>query len=204
MSSVYRASCEDCGYTSGEFPDVYHALWLDGPAVEPRDVSFSENGTEAHLVPLAHPMESRILAKHGHTLASAGLEGRLVAVQNVMCPQCGTISERRRLSVRGPGAWIAALFLALTAATVAAFSGFPVTVVAVIGIGGVTTFGMAARVVSDRYARARFGERTQALNAYNHCLSCGGNEAESITTLGRFPCPQCGEVKLRVRSVGIS
>ena len=159
---------------------------------------------DPRLVVLAHPIEDHILAETGYTWTGLARAGRYVRVRRVVCRDCGTPFEVRRLAWPpavgcqvgclsglavgiGVGLWAQSFWVGLGTAYGAVLGSM-----AVVGLAGWA------------YTRVRFRERARAVGGPWCCPRCGSGRYAGAESRRLFPCPQCAERSMRVRSVGMS
>jgi hypothetical protein len=167
------------------------------------ETDFAER-TDPRLVVLAHPIEDHILAETGYTWSGLAVAGRYVRVRRVVCRDCGTLFEVRRLTC--PPA---------LGCQVGCVSGLVVGIAAGVwwrsfwlGVGTAygTVLGCMAVVAGAgwAYTRVRFRKRARELGGPWNCPRCGSGRYTGVESRRVFPCPQCSERSMRARSVGMS
>jgi hypothetical protein len=216
LPTIYQARCDRCTYASDVFPAEYGAVFVDEPlggsvsvvagAVlhgATGDVGIAEQ-SDPRLVVLAHPIEDHILAETGYTWTDLAIAGRYVRVRRVVCRSCGTLFEVRRLTcppalgcqigcVSGlvvgiaAGVWWRSFWLGCGTAY-----GTVLGCMAVVGAAGWA------------YTRVRFRERARELEGPRNCPRCGSGRYTGAESRRVFPCPQCSQRSMQVRSVGMS
>ena len=217
MPTIYQARCDGCTYASDLFPSEYGAVLVDEPPVgrsgsvvagavlygAARDAGFAEQ-SDPLLVVLAHPIEDHILAETGYTWTSLAIAGRYVRVRRVVCRDCGTLFDVRRLTCPpalgcqigcalglvvgiAAGVWWRSFWLGFSTAY-----GTILGCMAVLGAAGWA------------YTRVRFRERARELDGPRRCPRCGSGRYAGAESRRVFPCPQCSEQSMRVRPVGRS
>jgi hypothetical protein len=203
------------------FPASYGAVWLgntdrppplsdnpvvagavvDRPAGEPRFL----HQDDPRLIVLAHPLERSILRSTGYTLTTCALAGRYVQIHQVICRNCGTLFDVRRL-------------------TAPPLLGCPVGLAAGLAAGvlvgiqdesfclGVTTGYLTAIGVmlllhfpAALFVRWRYRERARAIEGLGECPQCGSRDRAVVPTCKeRLPCPACKQRTQAIRTVGMS
>lgn len=215
MPAILQARCAACNHESKLFSAGYAAIWLDEAPREPAStlagaVLTASTGdadvakvADGRLVTLAHPGESAILRKHGYTVDTLALAGRLVSVSVMICRRCGTMYERRRLDFGGAAGCMSSLVLGVVAVVLGWFFGagpwaFFVGLLSVyLTLGAFDLFGRL-------YIRLRFRERAEMVAAEKDCPKCGSDDAVSVNSRGPFPCPACHERHFTIEMVGRS
>ena len=217
MPTIYQARCDYCTYASEVFPAEYGAVLMDEPpgrgpgsvvsgAVlhgEAGEASIAEQ-SDPRLVVLAHPCEEHILAETGYTWTGLAVAGRYVRVRQVVCRDCGTLFDVRRLT------WPPALGCQIGCVTgllvgVAAGVGWRSFLLGFSAASG-TVLGFAAviEVAGWAYTRMRFQERAREIDGPRSCPRCGSGLYSGVESRRVFPCPQCSERSMRVQPVGRS
>jgi ssDNA-binding Zn-finger/Zn-ribbon topoisomerase 1 len=204
MPLIHQAKCSACDYVRGG-TEGYTAIIVAEPSTH-RCV----HSEEPLLVVLAHPLESMILDDHGLTFQSAAWSGRKVGVACVICPDCGTNYELRRLTGAGAcgcltasfGCWILAMPLLLIAAWTGLFDigpgYFALGLILALLIGVVD-------VVTDSYVRWRYRERAEKFDRGPGCPKCACKEyAHFRPRREPFPCPKCGHRTVLLKMFAIS
>ncbi|MBN9524343.1 hypothetical protein J0H58_38485 [bacterium] len=222
MPTIYQARCGRCTYASDVFPAEYGAVLVDvppvggsGPAMAGAVVAGAvlhgaageariAEQSDPRLVVLAHPAEEHILAETGFTWTGLAIAGRYVRVRQVVCRDCGTLFEVRRLTcppalgcqigcvsglVAGvaAGVWWRSFWLGFGTAY-----GTVLGCMAVVGAAGWA------------YTRVRFRRRAREVGGLRSCPRCGSGRYAGVESRLVFPCPQCSQRSLKVRSVGKS
>jgi hypothetical protein len=199
------------------FPAEYGAVFVDEPPVggsgsvvagavlhgAAGDAGIAEQ-SDPRLVVLAHPIEHRILAETGYSWMGLTVAGRYVRIRRVVCRDCGTLFEVRRLtSPPTVGCQIGCVLgLVVGLATGIWRRSFPFGFSA--GYGTVLGCTAVASAASWAYTRLRFRERARVLDGPRNCPRCGSGRYAVADGRGVFPCPECSEPSMRVRSVGMS
>jgi predicted Zn-ribbon and HTH transcriptional regulator len=218
MPVIFQARCGRCGFHSDIFPAQYGAVWVDEPLAEgasgllagavlddaARGSRLAEQ-PDPRLVVLAHPIEDQILKNLGYTWWSAGWSGRYVSVHRVVCRDCGTIFDRRRLAVPGtvgcgPGCVIGlvaglAFWLVDGSACQGLMAGYLTALV----------FTWAAQLLTSMAVSRRHRDRAREIAGPKSCPRCGSrNHVGTERQPQELPCPACGEREYTVRAVGKS
>lgn len=217
LPTIFQARCDHCNFSSNVFPSGYGAVFVDEPReVQSRPViaggvvdggigqtQFAEQ-SDPRLVALAHPIEHHILSQTGYTWNSLALAGRYVWVRYVVCQNCGTLFGVRRLTCPPTfGCSFGCIFgLVCGIAVGVCWQNF--------WLGFATAYGsvlLAVCVASTlgwAYTRLRFRERARKIDSPRSCPHCESHRYVGVENRGVFPCPQCSEKSMRIRSVGIS
>ncbi|HEX4614066.1 MAG TPA: hypothetical protein VH092_38140 [Urbifossiella sp.] len=183
--------------------DGYQAVYVDEP------VTTHAHRDDPHLVILAHPGESQILAEIGLTDEAAAWGGRLVRVRSVFCKGCGRSFEVRRLTAGltafGCGGCVGVIALAVVAGAGVGW---------LVGrgwVGFVAGWAACALLVTGVesaigwFVRWRFAGRAACVDTPAQCPGCGSGRFVCPGSLrGPIPCGACGQRAMRFRSVGIS
>ncbi len=216
LPTIFQAQCDHCSFVSDVFPAEYGAIYLDEPQPAGENtlvagIAFFEGAKgkvaiqgDRRLVVLAHPIEDAILAETGLTWESLVWAGRYVRIRRVVCKSCGTLFEIHRLACP-PG----------LGCMVGSFVGLPVGVAFGlwersfcfgfwVAYGIAFGFCCAANLAGWVYIRLRFKGRAKAIDGPPCCPNCHSTGWASVERRRTFPCPQCGQKAMRVRSVGKS
>lgn len=198
MPLVFHAACDECDYVAPALPAGGFAVYIpDPPDAAPllgRDHP-----------PVVHPFAPYVLDEFGLTFASAAWGGRLVAVQSLLCSECGRHFERRRLTAGGAalgcGGCLTVAVGGFTVGLAVAFlSGNPF-----VGAGVGVAVGVAVTAILEIGATAivryRYPDRTAAVDTPKECPHCGGRRAMKVKAGGPFPCPGCGARAVRLTPV---
>jgi predicted Zn-ribbon and HTH transcriptional regulator len=177
MPVIYQGRCTACDAVTGSTSDGYSAVYVDEPATA------YAHPDDPHLVILAHPGESLILEEVGYTHKAAASGGRLVAVRQVYCKECGRPFEVRRLTAGltalGCGGCLGVVALAAVAGV-----GIGVLVGGWVGdVAGWTAFGLlvaVGEVAVRRSIRWRYSDRARRVDTPTQCPNCGSR---------RYACP---------------
>ncbi len=203
MPPTFRGTCSHCGYESPE-------LSAGGFAILVTDRDEDRRRRAGEPVPVVlHPFAEFVLDEFGLSFHSAAWGGQLVETHTLVCRDCGRGTEARRLTAGGVAigcVGCSGIALGGLVAGVAAgfalgnpFLGAGVGIAACVLTAAVVEFG------SDRFVRARFRERADAVDTPRLCAHCGGgNCVRPGPRGGPFPCPDCGETAVRLVPVARS
>jgi predicted RNA-binding Zn-ribbon protein involved in translation (DUF1610 family) len=201
VPTIYRIACEHCAPHEEVEGGFSGRVTVDGRAdgIVTQGWYRAVLTRDGHFEPLRHPAEAASLRAAGYTWLGASLRGRLFMVTQVLCEDCGSLGERRAVTVFSLGAgclvllaatvlglWLPkpnAVLLALTA------------IAAVIGTH-LTMFGLV-RIVHFRRIRE---------HRARGCLACGSTNLVAVPSAAgkRFPCPGCQEKSVSVSIAGMS
>jgi hypothetical protein len=217
LPTIYQARCDRCTYTSDVFSAEYGAVFVDqtpvggsasvvaGAALHgvAGNAGIAEQ-SDRRLVVLAHPIENHILAETGYTWSGLAWAGRYVRLRRVVCQDCGTLFEVRRLTfppALGCQTGCASGLLVGVAVGVWERSFW-------VGFGtayGVVLGSMAVVGLTGwAYTRLRFRDRARSLAGPRCCPRCGSGRHAGVESRRVFPCPQCSGRSMHVRPVGRS
>ncbi len=198
MPLVFRGDCSHCGYESPE-------VSAGGFVVFVTDREEDARRRRGEPVPVVtHPFANYVLEEFGLSFHSTAWGGQLVEVQNLVCRDCGRVTQHRRLTAGGVAigcggcAGIGGMGLVLGIA-VGFFVANPF-----IGVGiGITLCVLLATSIefgASRLVRWRFRERAEAIDTTRMCHHCGGWNCVPVGSRGGgpFPCPECGETSVRM------
>jgi hypothetical protein len=208
---IYEAKCSKCAYRFGGLAG-YQAVIVDQP-----DDSSLAHPEEPRLVILAHPGESHILARCGFTYQTAARDGRLVAVKNVACSDCGTRYELRRVDANSvqllgdagcAGIAVAQLAVLTIAAIIGWQSGWYLTGFFLAAIGLCAVCGMLFQVAdarASRFVRSRHPDRVREFDRGPGCPRCHSLEYTRLSTrAGKLRCPECQQYTVEIKAVAKS
>jgi hypothetical protein len=217
LPTIYQAHCDRCPYASDEFPAEYGAVFVDEPSpggsglvvagavlYETAAGADIAEQPDTRFVVLAHPIEDHILGETGYTWTGLAWAGRYVRVRRVVCRDCGSLFEVRRLTVPPAFGCQVGYFVGLAAGLGIGFwkgsfcAGFGATYGAVLGCWAV------ASLACWLHTRLRFRERAREVDGPRSCPRCGSGRYAAADSRRVFPCPQCSERSMRVQSVGMS
>ncbi len=198
MPLSFRGSCNECGYETPE-------LKPGGFAILVTDRDEDRRRRQGEPVPVVlHPFTDYVLDEFGLSFATSAWGGQLVEIQNLICRDCGHITESRRLTAGGVaigcgGCSAIAVMGLITGITIGFLIGNPF-----IGAGiGVALCVFSATVIefgASRLVRWRYRERADAVDRPRMCYHCGGWNCVPLGTrgVGPFPCPDCGGISVRL------
>ena len=217
LPTIYQARCERCSYASDLFTEEYGAVFTDNaPADRSKsvvaglvlhdttaDASIAETA-DPRLVVLPHPIESHVLAETGYTWATLARAGRYVRVRRVVCRECGTLYEIRRLAHPPALGCLVGCLCGLAAGAAGGLQQRSFW----IGLGIAYAASLASMTVAEllasAYTRRRFRERALEVAGSGSCPRCESTRYEAANSRRVSPCPRCSERSLRVRAVGFS
>ena len=203
MPPIVEGRCSACNAVAARTSDRYMAIFMDEAA---RELAHQD---DPHLIILAHPGESRILAKLGFTFQTAALSGRLVSVSKVFCKECGQSFEIRHLTT-GLGVFGCFGFVILVALAIPVGVGIALLVDNWIGcIAGFVTLGLLSAAVDSavtKFILSRYAERAKRVATSARCPACGSREFGTPVELQRepIPCRACGQREVRFKMIGKS
>ncbi len=204
MASLYKLTCSACNYTSPAQSGHKAAVIVDEPSS-----SNHVHPDNDRLVILAHPLESLILKELGISWGSTAFGGRGMHIHCVICRECGTIYEIRRLSAGLAALGCSGCFTILGLSVgIGILAGWQLesiwlgVVAGWLGLWALETFGDWAIA---RHVRRRFQDRVREFDRGPGCPRCGSTRfADFRPRREAFPCPKCTQHDLRVRCVGRS
>lgn len=204
MPLTFRGNCSQCGYETPE-------LIPGGFAVLVTDQEEDLRRQRGQTVPVVlHPFKDFVLDEFGLTFHTTAWGGQLVEVQNLVCRDCGRVSESRRLTAGGVaigcGGCSAIAGLGLVAGLVTGLLIANPFLGAGIGIAFCVLTATGIEFGANRYVRWRYRERAEAVELSRMCTHCGGWNCVQLGTRGGgpFPCPDCGENAVRMVPVARS
>ena len=200
MFLLFESRCSACGATTGWARTDYSAVYLDEPA------PVYAHPDDPHLVVLARPGLSSILAKFGYSHMSVMWAGRLVSIARVFCRNCGQPFEIRRLT-----ADLGAFGCIGGFALLAGAAGAGVIVGQYLGgwigyMAGLATMYMlylgAAKSAVVQFVRWRYSNRAARVATPRMCPTCGSRDCVRPTGMrsGTIPCRACGQRAVRFRT----
>lgn len=215
MPSLFQGVCRRCGYKTPVLTEGYFAVLVDEPQSEKQHevagavITDGEGGAMAvagdpRFVVLRHPIESSDLAGTGYTWSDLLWEGRYIEVTNVVCGQCGTVFQHRRLVAPGQTGCMAALVLGLvTGLSVGIWQHSILLGLFACGRLAVS-IGMVTDLLERLYLRRHFSKRNATLAAERACPKCHAEDANAVGHGRRVTCPACSTKAMRFVIVGIS
>jgi hypothetical protein len=202
MAAIFQGECLACGFKTIEGSDVYCARIVDSPSDSP-----CSHPDDRRLVIVFHPLGDSINKLSGLTHPTI-LDGRLVYVRRVICRECGVVYESRRVSgtnaIGCVGTFCQFAFAGLAAAIIGWKTKSLILALIVGFLALMATIGITEGLVKQ-YVRWRWKDRVRQFDYVKPCPHCGSKRYSSFRSSSRkFPCPQCGQVTVRIRLVGIS
>lgn len=204
MAVIYEARCSACNYSPMRMDDGYLALIVGDPG----NSSFA-HPEDSRLVIVAHPVEHMVLDQFGESYRSAGLGGRLLEIQNVICANCGTFYELRRLTADFKTLGCQPLLFPLAVACVlgglVAWRADSICLGFFVGWLSILMNLYVLDLVTDRLVRRRFANRCKEFDRRADCPKCGSRRYARIRwRLRPLPCARCGKRALRITYYGKS
>ena len=172
MPLVFRGNCSHCGYES---PDVSAGGFVVFVTDREEDARRRQGET---LPVVTHPFAEYVLEEFGLSFHSTAWGGQFVEVQNLVCRDCGRVTQHRRLTAGGVAigcggcAGIGAMGLVLGIA-VGFFVANPF-VGAGLGIALCVLLATGIEFRANRLVRWRYRERAEAVDTTRMCHHCGG------------------------------
>ena len=203
MPLRFRGNCSHCGYESPEMSPGGFAVFVT-------DRDEDQRRRRGQSVPVVlHPFKDFVLDEFGLSFHSTAWGGQLVEVQNLVCRDCGRVTESRRLTAGGVaigcGGCSAIAVAGLVIGVVSGLVASNPFIGAGIGVACCVLAATAIEFGATRLVRRRFPERAEAVDAPRMCSNCGGwNCARLGARGGPFPCPDCGETSVRMVPVARS
>jgi|JI6StandDraft_1071083.scaffolds.fasta_scaffold25219_2 hypothetical protein len=194
MPTIYAARCDSC-----------HA---DGPQTTAGYQAYVRGENE--LVPLPHPGEGTALHAQRSTFDLAGITGRYVRVQRLVCTDCAEVTDVARLgypiSPLGYFAgWIG--FIAI-GARMPSFHSSEGSWSMLVSGGLLVGLCLAALIgaLMTPVIRLIYRVRARRIHGSKKCTKCKSPQLCSMeSTLERaFRCPHCGELRWRYRMCAVS
>lgn len=217
MPVVYQARCDRCSYSSAVFPAEYGAVLVDEPPADRQtalvagavlsgavgDPGFARQ-SDPRLVVLAHPIEEHILAGTGYTWFTLAREGRYVWVRRVVCGDCGTLFDVRRLTFPSGLGYQVGCLMSLAAGVAVGFwqESFWLGFGAAYGV--VMLWSISVGAAGRAYTRFRFRDRAAAIDGPSCCPECESRRYFNVGSRPVLLCPSCHERSVRIRAVGKS
>jgi predicted Zn-ribbon and HTH transcriptional regulator len=204
MAAIHQAMCAECGYESSHFEDCGLAVILDD-----HSPSYFADPENRQIVVLGHPLEDSILQEIGFTYQSASLQGRMMKVTPVVCQDCGTIYQIRRVfsgdnAIGLSGCLWVLVISAIIGITVGWMRQSILLGLGTIWLGAGLIFGLIDFSI-DRFVRWRFKKRVKEFDRSSGCPECSSKRyATSTMFWRRLPCIACGKKAVRIRMTGIS
>lgn len=204
MPLIYQATCSACDYGSDAHSEGYLAVIVDDPCI-----SMHAHPDEPRLVILGHPLEAMILEELGFTFASAGLGGRLVYVENVVCKTCGAMYEIRRLGagsgVLGETGCLVILGLLAAIGTAVGWTCESILLGFLAGLLTFLGFIALADPIISACIRWCHKDRVREFDRGPGCPKCQSKKCVSFRPRwGKLVCPKCGMQAVKVQTVAIS
>jgi hypothetical protein len=215
MPTVYQGICRDCGYTTSFLSEEYGAVFVDQPVAEAQQelagavIMAGNSGPMASIddhrfVVLRHPGEESDLRATGYTWRDLLKQGRYVRVTNVICRECGTLFQRRRLAAPNAFGCVTALVLGVIVGLSAGIRMRSISAGFAAWFVGAMVVLIGAEFCAALYVRLRFRTRAKMLAAERTCPGCGADHAKKIGWGRSVACPSCRRCSLRFKVVGIS
>lgn len=215
MPTLFQGICRHCGHQTPPLSKGYGAVFVDQPVAQAQrhvagavvasgDGSAMASVDDLRFVVLRHPIEDSDLAKTGYTWHDLLRQGRYVRVTNVICRDCGTLFQRRRLSPPGAFGCITAMTLGVVVGLAAGLwmRSFVLGLLAWYVVA--TAVSIGAEFCAALYVRLRFRARAKALAAERTCPRCGADNAKTIGSGRSVVCSACCRRSLRFKVAGVS
>jgi len=214
LAGIFQGICSNCHHESAVVADGSMAILInrDDPALRiplneklvSNDIGELPTGDNFCLLELAHPLEDSILHSTGISFPEASYGGRLVLLTSVVCRKCGTVYNRRRLTVRtGSAGCLIALAAFFSVSPLAGLWLQSFWVGLASGYAVLMLVSACDQLVAWLFLQ-RFRNRAKALALPANCPKCGSTSAQSVTRSRRVPCPECGQFSVRFRMTAIS
>lgn len=215
VPTILQGICRNCGHKTPLLSEGYGAIFVDqslthtqhevaGAVIQAGEAGAMATVDDARFLILRHPVEEPILRESGYVWSDLLRQGRYVWVTNVVCRECGTIFQRRRLRAPGTFGCTAALVSGLAAGLAVGLWTRSAPLGLLASCAGALAVALIAGAYAAAYLRLRFTARAKAIAAERLCPTCRADNARKLALYRSVVCPICHTRRLRFLPVGVS